>query len=217
MKSIPVVNEEGGMELKDTLRYELPPEGISLLGYGVRRMHKTKMLADVPRLVDAGETAAALGQVAAYTAAASTSFGRAYYQPAFNSEGEQVCETDPTTGAQVTAKLEANRPHILVSYTVEMPDRSYFTGFEEITGTIVGLRGLGMPAPSEFHYRSGDYTATLKGTITSELVLWPFGRTRIRAYGWLRAGDSTGHAGRVEVERGATARIEIDGQFLAEA
>ena len=37
------------MILQDALRYELPPQGITLLGYVVRRMHKTEWLLPVPR------------------------------------------------------------------------------------------------------------------------------------------------------------------------
>ncbi|HSR19607.1 MAG TPA: hypothetical protein VLL49_01715 [Anaerolineales bacterium] len=197
------------MLLKDALRYELPPEGISLLGYIVRRMHKTEMLVGVPSLIAAGKSAEALRQIAGYAAAASTSFGRAFYQPSFNAEGEEVAETDPVSGALVRAKLESKVPHILVSLAVEMPDGSTFSGREEITGTTVGLRGLGMPAPSQLHYQSGQYDARLVGTITSELVLSLLGRTRIRAYGRLQISDSEGNTGTLRVERAGTVEIDV--------
>ncbi len=54
--------------LIETTRYELPPEGISLLGYIVRRMHKTEWLTEVPALpagVDAQSTAAYVQDVLA--------------------------------------------------------------------------------------------------------------------------------------------------------
>ena len=37
--------------LIDTLRYELPPEGITLLGYVVRRMHKTEWLVKASEML----------------------------------------------------------------------------------------------------------------------------------------------------------------------
>ena len=43
--------------LIETTRYELPPEGISLLGYIVRRMHKTEWLAKVPEALAKKQTA----------------------------------------------------------------------------------------------------------------------------------------------------------------
>ena len=136
------------MILKDTLRYELSPEGITLLGYVVRRMHKTEWLLPVSGLISNGETARALKSVAIYTIAASTWFGRAFYQPQFDKQGDELSEPDPATGAVVTAKLDAVAPHYLISYSVRMPDGGMFEGHEEITGTTIGLRGLGMPAPS---------------------------------------------------------------------
>ena len=65
----------------DITRYELPPEGNTLLGYIVRRMHKTHYLAEIPALLAKSKTALALIKIGLYTAASSTSFGRAYYQP----------------------------------------------------------------------------------------------------------------------------------------
>ena len=70
--------------LIETTRYELPPEGITLLGYIVRRMHKTEWLAKVPQVLAEEKTAKALEYAAIYAATSSTSFGRAYYQPRFN-------------------------------------------------------------------------------------------------------------------------------------
>jgi hypothetical protein len=184
--------------MNETTRYELPPEGITLLGYVVRRMHKTALLADVPSLLAANKTEEVLGRVARYTIASSTSFGRAYYQPRFDSLGAQVSEADPATRAIVTAKLESDSPHYHITYTAVMPNGDRFSGSEQITGTTVGLRGLGMPAPSKFHFRSGDYTADLTGIITSELALSIFGNTRIRAYGFLNFDDNAGNTGKLQ-------------------
>jgi len=80
-------------------RYELPPEGITLLGYVVRRMHKTALLEPMSQMLKEGHTLEALAQVALYATGASTSFGPAYYQPTFNREGDVITEPDPATGS----------------------------------------------------------------------------------------------------------------------
>jgi len=193
-------------------RYELPSEGITLLGYIVRRMHKTAWLAPVPDLLSWGQSSKALEYVAIYTAASSTSYGRAYYQPNFNATGDIVSEPDPATGAIVTARLDSSSPHYYISYEAHMPNGDTFQGNEEITGTTVGLRGLGMPAPSRFTFTSGKYTVELTGVITSELALSLIGRTRIRAYGSLNFKDNTGNTGRLELNRDGDLIITINDQ-----
>ncbi len=196
--------------LKDTLRYELPPEGQSLLGYIVRRMHKTEWLTPVAGSIAAGDSARALARIAMYAIAASTSFGRAFYQPKFNAVGETESEPDPATGALVTARLEAREPHYRISYTALMTDGGVFSGSEEITGTTIGLRGLGMPAPSRFRFQSGTYEAELTGIITSELALSILGNTRIRGYGFLNARDNSGNSAKISVNRDGSVDLEIN-------
>lgn len=196
--------------LKATLRYELPPEGQSLLGYIVRRMHKTEWLVPVAGLIAAGDSARALEWIAMYAIAASTSFGRAFYQPAFNVVGETESEPDPATGALVTAMLEARDPHYRISYAARMPDGSVFSGSEEITGTRIGLKGIGMPAPSRFRFQSGTYEAELTGIVTSELALSIFGNTRIRGYGFLNVRDNAGNAGKISIERDGSVNLEVN-------
>ena len=93
-----------------------------------------------------------------------------------------------------------------------MPNEDTFKGSEEITGTTVGLRGLGMPAPSRFTFTSGDYSANLTGIITSELALSLFGNTRIRAYGSLNFKDSAGNTGRLELKRDGSLTITVNDQ-----
>jgi hypothetical protein len=198
--------------LIETTRYELPSEGITLLGYIVRRMHKTEWLAKVPSALAEGETAKALEHAAVYAVASSTSFGRAYYQPNFNHAGELVCEADPTTGATVTARLHSSSPHYNISYQAVMSNGDTFKGSETITGTTIGLRGLGMPAPSKFTFTSGEYTAEFEGIITSELALSLFGNTRIRAYGFLNIKDNKGNTGRLELNRAGDISIKINEQ-----
>jgi len=201
--------------LIETARYELPTEGITLLGYVVRRMHKTEWLAKVPTLLKEGQTAKALEYAAVYAATSSTSFGRAYYQPQFNRAGEIVSEADPITGAIVTAKLESTSPHYNISYQAVMPDGDTFQGSETITGTTVGFRGLGMPAPSKFTFTSGVYTAEFQGIITSELALSFLRNTRIRAYGFLDIKDNKGNTGRLELNRAGDISIKVNNEHLA--
>ena len=196
-------------------RYELPPSGITLLGYVVRRMHKTQWLTSIPALLAENKSSEALAQVAMYAVTSSTSFGPAYYQPQFNSKGEEVSEADPQTGAMVTAKLVSTSPHYLISYTAVMPNGDVFSGSEEITGTTVGLRGLGMPAPSKFNFKSGGYSADLTGILTSELALSLLGRTRIRAYGFLNFNDSANNSGKLSIDRNQKIKLEINNQEVA--
>ncbi len=196
----------------ETTRYELPREGISLLGYIVRRMHKTEWLTSIPELLSQNMSNKALEHVALYTAASSTSFGRAYYQPDFNQTGDVVSESDPTTGATVTAQLDSSSPRYHISTKVTMPNGDIFKGHEEITGTTVGLRGLGMPAPSRFVFTSGEYNAELTGIITSELALSLIGRTRIRAYGFLNFKDQNGNSGKLELNRRGLVILNLNKQ-----
>ena len=198
----------------NSTRYELPPEGTSLLGYIVRRMHKTSRMSSIPELLAQGRSSQALEQVAMYAVAASTSYGRAYYQPNFNATGETVSEPDPATGATVTAQLDSRSPHYHISYQVSMPNGDTFTGSEEITGTTVGLRGLGMPAPSKFTFTSGEYSAELTGIITSELALSLVGKTRIRAYGFLNLKDNLGNTGKLDLTRSGQVTLEINGEKI---
>lgn len=196
--------------MTDTVRYELPPEGTTLLGYIARRMHKTAWLVPVPELILGDQSAKALEHIAIYTAASSTSYGRAYYQPNFDATGDSITEPDPATGAEVTARLESRSPHYHISYDVTMSNGDIFQGEEEITGTTFGLRGLGMPAPSRFIFTSGEYKADLTGIITSELALSLFGNTRIRAYGSLNFKDNAGNSGRLEIKRAGELIITIN-------
>ena len=202
------------MNSTETTRYELPPEGTSLLGYIVRRMHKTSWLAPIPELLAQGQSAKALEQVAMYAAAASASYGRAYYQPNFNTTGDTVSEPDPDTGATVIARLDSRSPHYHISYQVSLPNGDTFMGSEEITGTTVGLRGLGMPAPSKFTFTSGEYSAELTGIITSELALSLVGKTRIRAYGFLNLKDNLGNTGKLDLTRRGQVTLEINGEKI---
>lgn len=196
--------------LIDTVRYELPPEGITLLGYIVRRMHKTEWLVKAAEALMQNKTAEALEAVAIYAAASATSFGRAYYQPRFNREGDVASERDYITGALIAAKLVNSSPVYHITYSAEMPNGDIFEGSEKILGTTVGLRGLGMPAPSNFTFKSRVYEATLNGILTSELALSFFGNTKIRGYGSLNLSDSAGNEGHLELSRQGDVTIKIN-------
>jgi hypothetical protein len=175
-------------------------------------MHKTAWLVSVPDLVSQGQSAKALEHVAIYAALSATSYGRAHYQPSFDATGDSISESDPATGAKVTARLDSRSPHYHISYDVIMPNEDTFTGSEEITGTTVGLRGLGMPAPSQFIFTSDDYQVDLTGIITSELALSLFGNTRIRAYGSLNFKDSLDNTGRLELKRDGSLTVIVNDQ-----
>ena len=192
-------------------RYELPPEGISLLGYVVRRMHKTSRLQAASALLAQQLFAEALAQIAQYAAGASSSYGPAYYQPRFNRAGETVAEADPHTGALVDARLEAERPHLRISYTASLPALGKFSGMEEITGTTVSLFGLGMPAPSHFEFESADgsYSARLSGLIVSELLPGFLRQSRIRAHGSLQLEDNMDNRGKLVLRRNGSSDASI--------
>lgn len=85
-------------------RYELPPAGITLLGYVVRRMHKTKWLTSIPALLAENKSSDALADTLC-TQDAFTSFGRAYYQPQFNAVGAEISENYLATGARSHCKI----------------------------------------------------------------------------------------------------------------
>ena len=96
-----------------------------------------------------------------------------------------------------------------------MPNGDVFSGSEEITGTTVGLRGLGMPAPSKFNFKSGGYSADLTGILTSELALSLIGRTRIRAYGFLNFNDNANNSGKLSIDRNQKIKLEINNKEVA--
>ena len=196
----------------DTLRYELPPEGTTLLGYIVRRMHKTEWLIKAAESLQQNKRTAALEAIAIYAVASATSFGSAYYQPSFNRVGEVVRECDPQTGALVAAKLLSDSPAYQITYSAEMKNGDLFQGSETILGTTIGWRGLGMPAPSKFSFKSEAYEAEFQGTLTSELALALFSRTKIRAYGSLDFTDSHGNEGHLELDRHAYVTVRVNDQ-----
>ena len=210
----------GGLETRldtDTTRYELPLGGTTLLGYVVRRMHKTHLLEAAVESVYAGRKPEALRSVALYTAISTTSYGRAYYQPEFDSQGDKASEEDPATGAKVSAELVNSTPHYQISCTVQQDGRYEYLAEETITGTTFGLRGLGMPAPSRFIFTCGEYRAELSGVITSELAVSLLRPTLIRAFGDLAGSDNAGNQVLMELNRKGEIQVDLNrerGQYL---
>jgi hypothetical protein len=87
----------------------------------------------------------------------------------------------------------------------------------------VGLRGLGMPAPSTFAFevdasgrRAGlaAWRGTARGTITTELAP-SFSGSRVRAYGSLDLHGSDESRGRAEITRDGQVKIEVRDPFGA--
>ncbi len=191
------------------MHYETPREGITIGGYLARRLHKTTLLKPVAELVRS-EPARALAQLAIYAAAASTSFGPALYQPASDPDGRVIDTIDPETGARVVVTCEGN---LRFSYRVDMPGVGILTGAETITGTTVGWRGLGMPAPTTFRFSAeqGDYAAEMTGLITSELGPGLRGWS-IRGYGALDLSDNQGNRGRLSLDRSGWVMVGITTQ-----
>ena len=188
------------------MEYETPRGGITIGEYIARRLHKTQLLEPVGELIQQ-DPAHALAQIALYAIAGSTSFGNAMYQPDGNARGQMIDTTDPATGARVRVLCQG---YTTFEYDVVLDGVGMLSGEEQITGTTVGLRGLGMPAPSLFEFESvdGKYTATLQGVITSELAPG-IGRWRIRGYGKLNLRDSAGNQGVLTLDRSGVVEIEI--------
>lgn len=188
------------------MNYETPRSGITIGGYVARRLHKTVLLKSVADLLQ-DDSARALAQIAIYAAAASTSFGPALYQPGWDSVGTVIETVDPETQARVTVTCEGNSRF---SYRIEMKNVGVLSGVETISGTTVGLRGLGMPAPTTFKFVSeqGDYRAEIVGLMTSELGPG-LGRWKIRGFGSLDLSDNAGHRGRLTLGRSGLVFVAV--------
>jgi hypothetical protein len=188
------------------MNYETPRGGITIGGYVARRLHKTILLKSVADLLK-DDSARALAQIAIYAAAASTSFGPALYQPDWDSVGKVIETFDPETQARVVVTCEGNSRF---SYRIDMKNIGILSGAETITGTTVGLRGLGMPAPTTFKFVSeqGDYRAEIVGLMTSELGPG-LGRWKIRGFGSLDLSDSAGNRGRLTLDRSGLVFVSI--------
>jgi hypothetical protein len=192
----------------------------SLVRFVARRTAKTRLLLPLAaHLPGAGPTrpALALATFGAFCAAASASFGRGYRQPSFDDvPGVDVTETDRETGAMVTARLVGRGPgsRLRLAVTVDLPGIAVVEIEEEITGTTVGLHGLGMPAPSRFAIRTMEplapWTARATGTITAEFAPRLTG-TLVRGHGTLELADDRGTRGAVLLSRDGRVRAGAGG------
>jgi hypothetical protein len=188
--------------------YELPPGGISLLGYTVRRMHKTSLLSKALGLAAHRLADAALACVGLYAAGASASFGRAHYQPGGNAVGDQANEPDPDTGATVRVRLLARQPHLRLAAEVRLGDDLTLMLEERILGTQLTWRGLGMPAPLAGRVVFGAYSADIQGHITSELAPGLL-QAVVRGVGVLTVADCLGQRAEITLERNGRATAAV--------
>lgn len=203
------------LELVDTTltRYELPPEGISLLGYAVRRMHKTALLQPVGNLLATGQETEALLQVAHYAIAGAVSYGQLQYEPRRDHAGATVMERDPNTQAIVAATLANTEPELRFRYTVRLGDGSEFCAVETAEPSKISFRGWVMPVAYDVRFTTVDraYEVQLKGTIIREIIPGFVGPWHIRAHGQLNLKDSAGNKGTLTLTRDATVNVEIKG------
>jgi len=196
-------------------------DGTSFLQYLARRAAKSRILIPLATLLRSDraggpEFAGALACFAYYCVAASTTYGSGYQQPNFT--GEQIVEErDLETGVIVSATNTGGRREIAAKIRTVVPKIGVYEASERILGTTVGIRGLGMPAPSTFAFdvdatglRAGlaAWRGTARGTVTTELAPSLRG-SRIRAYGSLDLHGSDGSRGRAEITREGLVRVEI--------
>jgi hypothetical protein len=197
--------------------------GTSFLQYLARRAAKSRILLPLRDLLavkrrGGPEYAGALTCFAYFAVAASTTYGKGYRQPEFTAE-RRVEERDRQTGALITARSAGDGRSIAAEVDLTLPDIGQFRGSERILGTTVGLRGLGMAAPSTFSFaidESGHRAGLAawwgegRGTITTELAPSLRGTT-IRAYGELALTGSDGSRGRATLDRDGRLTVEVTG------
>jgi hypothetical protein len=194
--------------------------GVSLVRYLARRTAKTRLLLDLSAWLpgDGGPQApdSALAVFGIFCVAAAASFGRGYRQPSFDATGTEIVETDPETGARITARLDGRGPgsRFRLSVDLALDGIGTFEGREEIAGTTVGRHGLGLPAPSIFTLGTvaplAPWEARAIGTITAELAPRLRG-TLVRGHGTLDLSDDRGTRGVVELGRAGDAVARIGG------
>ena len=197
--------------------------GTSFLQYLARRAAKSRVLLPLRDLLavkrrGGPEYAGALTCFAYYAVAASTTYGKGYRQPEFT-QARRVEERDRQTGALITARSAGDGRSIAAEVDLSLPEIGQFRGSERILGTTVGLRGLGMAAPSTFSFaidESGHRAGLAawwgegRGTITTELAPSLRGTT-IRAYGELALTGSDGSRGRATLNRDGRLEVEVTG------
>ena len=194
--------------------------GTSFLQYLARRAAKSRILIPLATLLRSDraggpEFAGALVCFAYFCVAASTTYGSGYQQPNFTDE-QFVEELDRETGVAVRATNTGGRREIAAKISATLPKIGLYESSERVLGTTVGIRGLGMPAPSTFAFdvdpsgrRAGlaAWRGTARGTVVTELAPTLRG-SRIRAYGALDLHGSDGSRGRAEITREGLVRVE---------
>lgn len=193
-------------------RADYETDGTTFLQYLARRAAKTVILEPLQQLLAVKRPggpipAAALVCFAYYAVAASTSYGRGYRQPTFSSH-RSATEQDRETSAVITATSIGARGDLAAEITAEVAGIGRFVGKERILGTTVGLRGLGMAAPSQFSFETAQgrgatllaWRGEARGTVTTELAP-SFRGTTVRAYGSLALSDDAGSTGTATLNR----------------
>lgn len=192
--------------------------GTSLVRYVARRTAKTRLLLELADALPGDgrplDPTRALAIFGVYAAAAAASFGRGYRQPTFDATGTEIVELDPETGARIVARLDGRGPgaRLRLSVTADVPGIGRLAAREEITGTTVGVHGLGMPAPSTFELATvqplAPWSAHAAGTISAELAPRLSG-TLVRGHGRLDLRDDRGTRGEVVLDRSGRVRALI--------
>ena len=201
-------------------RADYETDSTTFLQYLARRAAKTVILEPLQQLLAVRRPggpipAAALVCFAYYAVAASTSYGRGYRQPNFSSE-RSVSEMDRETSAVITVKSIGARGDLAAEITAEVAGIGRFVGNERILGTTVGLRGLGMAAPSQFSFETTRgrgasllaWRGEARGTVTTELAP-SFCGTTVRAYGSLALSDDAGSTGKATLNREGEISITV--------
>lgn len=201
-------------------RADYETDGTTFLQYLARRAAKTVILKPLEGLLAVRRTggplpAAALVCFAYYAVAASTSYGRGYRQPTFSSE-RSATETDRETTSVITARSVGARGDLAAEITAEVEGIGRFVGNERILGTTVGLRGLGMAAPSQFSFETPRergaslmaWRGEARGTVTTELAP-SFRGTSVRAHGSLALSDDAGSTGKATLNREGEVLITV--------
>ena len=201
-------------------RADYETDGTTFLQYLARRAAKTIILEPLQQLLAVKRPggpipAAALVCFAYYAVAASTSYGRGYRQPIFSSE-RSATEKDRETSAVITATSVGARGNLAAEITAEVAGIGRFVGNERILGTTVGLRGLGMAAPSQFSFETAPgrgatllaWRGEARGTVTTELAP-SFRGTTVRAYGSLALSDDAGSTGTATLNRDGQVSITV--------
>ena len=202
-------------------RADYETEETTFLQYLARRAAKTVMLEPLQQLLAVRRSggpipAAALVCFAYYAVAASTSYGRGYRQPTFSSERSAV-EQDRERDSVITARSVGTRGDLAAEITAEVEGIGRFVGNERILGTTVGLRGLGMAAPSQFSFETTRgrgapllaWRGEARGTVTTELAPSLRGTT-VRAHGSLVLSDDAGSTGKATINRDGEVSITVN-------